>query len=134
MRLQRTPGSRAWRASETRRRHLGFLSSTVGNLQRDLNKRFHDLIYNFKRFFWLLWGEMVPQVRMKARKPGRGTAMTVQMMRLVRLRRQFEGVADGLDVGRARATARLWPEPESKVVLFPNGEDLVSVGTGVGEW
>lgn len=78
---------------------------------------------------------MVPQVRMKARRPGRGTAMTVEMVRLVRLRRQqLEGGADGLDVGRSRATARLWPEPESKMVLFPNGEDVVSVGTGVGEW
>lgn len=80
---------------------------------------------------------MAPQVRMKARRPGGGKVVTVEAVRLVKLRRQSEGVADGLGVRCSRALARLWPEPESKVVLFPNGEDeaLSKFGKGsVGEW
>lgn len=60
--------------------------------------------------------------------------VTVEAVRLVRLRRRSEGFADGLGVGCSRALARLWPEPESKVVLFPNGEDEALSKFGRGVW
>lgn len=69
---------------------------------------------------------------MKGRRPGRG--MTVALKVVTGHSGDTQRVADGFDVGHARATARLWPERASRRFCFLIGKMReLSVGRGVWE-